>query len=218
MPSPSPARTTWAIIIPVKETTLAKTRLSTVSAADRTALAFAFALDTVAAAVAARGVRRVVVVTNEPAAQAFARAGAEVLSDQPAAGINAAILHGAAHLVSSDASTGLAALTGDLPALTGDVLSMALAGTRAPRWFVPDTAGLGTTLLCAEAGQPLSPAFGAHSCAAHRASGAEQVEHPGLAALRRDVDTETDLWDAERLGVGLHTRTVLSRLDRERLA
>ena len=38
-----------------------------------------------------------------------------------------------------------------------------------------------------------------------------EITGPGLAGLRRDVDTEVDLWDAVRLGVGRHTAGLLSR-------
>jgi 2-phospho-L-lactate/phosphoenolpyruvate guanylyltransferase len=217
MSSPAPTvgdripATDWSIIIPVKQTTLGKSRLTGRSDEERRELALAFALDTVVAAVSAPGVRRVVVVTNDPDAKRFGQVGAEVLADVPDAGINAAIVHGAHHLAAADHDepTGLVALTGDLPALTPQTLATALSSTTAPRWFVPDQAGTGTTTLAAVRTR-LSPSFGPHSRASHRSSGASELDVPGLERLRRDVDTEVDLWDAVRLGVGVHTREVLS--------
>jgi 2-phospho-L-lactate guanylyltransferase len=218
MTSLAPTEPRWSIIVPVKQTTIAKSRLRGLAERDRGALAFAFALDTVTAAVACAQVRRLVVVTNEPDVQAFRDAGADVIADGPDAGLNAAILHGAEVTSAHDPDSGLVALTGDLPALDAETLSIALSTAHRPRWFVPDSAGTGTTLLAADPSEELSPNFGPHSRAFHRGQGAEEVIGPGLERLRRDVDTEVDLWDAIRLGVGRHTRDVVSGLDWERLA
>ncbi len=109
------------------------------------------------------------------------------------------------------------ALAGDLPALTSEVLSTALEAGPPGRWFVSDSIGTGTTMLVASDTR-LSPAFGPHSRAAHRASGAAELDIAGIARLRRDVDTEVDLWDAIRLGVGPRTRHALSRAQLRRLA
>jgi 2-phospho-L-lactate guanylyltransferase len=206
------------VIVPVKQTDRGKSRLSTASPEDRRELALAFALDTVAAAVASSLVRRVVVVTNDAGADAFVQLGAEVVADEPDAGLNPAFVHGAHRVAATDPETGLVGLAGDLPSLTTDVLDVAFSAAPAPRWFVADAAGTGTTTLAVSAGGRLSPSFGPHSRARHRDSGAVELELAGLARLRRDVDTEVDLWDAVRLGVGVHTRAALSRQQLERLA
>lgn len=211
------AASAWSVIVPVKPTARAKSRLSSLQPGARSELALAFALDTVAAAVATVGVRRVVVVTNDPDTNAFTRIGAEVIPDRPDAGLNPAFVHGAHHVSHTDPTSGLVALAGDLPALTTDVLTTALRAAPSRRWFVADAVGTGTTLL-ATMGTRLSPSFGPHSRAAHRASGAVELELAGLARLRRDVDTEVDLWDAVRLGVGVHTRETLSRRRLRKLA
>ncbi len=76
------------MIVPVKQTAQAKSRLIGLAPDHRRELALAFALDTVNAALSATGVRRVVVVTNDPEAVEFERLGAEVLPDRPDAGLN----------------------------------------------------------------------------------------------------------------------------------
>jgi hypothetical protein len=46
------------------------------------------------------------------------------------------------------------------------------------------------------------------------AAGAREVRDPApgaLAALRRDVDSEVDLWDARRLGLGAFTGAFIDR-------
>ncbi|MEP6666660.1 MAG: 2-phospho-L-lactate guanylyltransferase [Nocardioidaceae bacterium] len=218
MSTPAPTEPSWSIIVPVKQTMIAKSRLHGFTDDGRRALALAFALDTVAAAVSCPAVRRLVVVTNEPAAQAFREAGADVIADRPDAGLNAAIVHGAQSVRATDPGCWMAALAGDLPALSAETLTTVLSLPHASRWFVPDSAGLGTTMLAASPSERLWPRFGPRSRALHRAEGAEEVNVPGLERLRRDVDTEVDLWDAVRLGVGPYTRDVLSDLDRKRLA
>ncbi len=215
-PGPVQQPAAWSVVIPVKQTTIGKSRLHGLPDDARQALARAFALDTAAAAVATPGVQRVVIVTNDKDRSGFVDVGAEVVDDRPDAGLNAAIVHGVHHVATTGGRTGVVALTGDLPALRSDVLRIALDAAPAPRWFVSDSAGTGTTLLAA-CGERLSPSFGRHSRAAHHASGAVELDLVGLGRLRRDVDTEIDLWDAVRLGVGPHTDAVLSRFCLDRL-
>lgn len=209
MPSPDPARRTWTIIVPVKQLSLAKSRLADFAPARRRELALAFALDTVAAVIEAPVVRRVVVVTNDPAAQACADLGAELLDDRPDAGLNPALVHAAKAIRAGDPHAPIAALSADLPALTSLELTTVFDAMVSAYWFVGDTAGTGTTLLAARAGHRLTPAFGPDSYAEHRALGAQETALDGLAGLRRDVDTPRQLDEAVRLGVGRHTRAAL---------
>lgn len=204
----------WALVVPVKRLAAAKTRLGALAGTSRAELALAFASDTVSAALRAPLVVGVVVVTDEPAAADQLRGlGAVIVADEPRAGLNPALLHGAGHAAAFFGSVSLGALSADLPALRPDELSAALTAASAwPRSFVPDAAGSGTTLLLARAGSTLQPAFGARSRADHLAGGARELRLEGLASLRRDVDVSADLIEAVRLGVGPHTERALSRL------
>ncbi|MGI8577219.1 MAG: 2-phospho-L-lactate guanylyltransferase [Nocardioidaceae bacterium] len=206
---PSPI---WTVIVPVKQTTIAKSRLTRLSSADRGQLALAFALDTVTAALSCPWVRRVVVVTSDPAAGAFTEAGAVVLRDEPEAGLNAALTYAASAIRRSTADACLAAVSGDLPAVDPQSFSCVFAAASAPRWFVADISGSGTTLLAANGLSPLLPAFGPNSRARHQSGGARESSQPGLDRLRRDVDTEGDLLEAVRLGVGHHTSAALGAI------
>jgi 2-phospho-L-lactate/phosphoenolpyruvate guanylyltransferase len=107
-----------------------------------------------------------------------------------------------------------AVILGDLPCLTGALIDEVLTiAAHHRRWFISDASGLGTTMLGIEQGQPLAAAFGERSRAAHRVSGAVelQVDDPRSSArLHRDVDTDVDLWDAWRLGVGPATQRALN--------
>ncbi len=204
----------WTIIIPVKDTRLAKTRLSTLSRPQRARLARAFTMDSAMAALACESVREVLAVTNDrSAARALAGAGVRVLRDTPEAGLNAALEHGAWSVRRGDPWASVAAMSGDLPALRpSDLLSVFDAGSAYRRWFVADTERSGTTMLAARKGAPLRASFGPDSRGAHVASGAEAIEEPNLERLRRDVDTEQHLRQAMRLGVGGYTLDALADL------
>ncbi len=195
-------------MIPLKPLVRAKSRLApTAGPALRPGLALAFAQDTVAAAGACAAVRDVVVVTDDARAERELGAlGAHVVPDTPQAGLNAALAHGAASVRSVRQDAAVAALNADLPALRPLELARVLATAAAfPRAFLPDAAGIGTTLLSATPGTELRPAFGGASRARHAASGAAELPCEGVDSVRQDVDTGEDLRTALALGVGPYT-------------
>jgi 2-phospho-L-lactate guanylyltransferase len=206
----------WALVIPVKRLDVAKTRLTEFAGERRRDLALAFAADTVAAAGRCPAVRGVVVVSDDPAAIRLAEdLGCLHVPDEPDAGLNPALLHGAAAALASWPRQRVAALSSDLPALRADELSLALAAADGlVASFVSDTAGLGTTLLAAESLAAFAPRFGADSAAAPQAAGAIPLETAGLESVRRDVDTEADLSEAATLGLGRRTSQVLAGVPR----
>ena len=148
--------------------------------------------------------------------------------------LNAALLHGAAVASRRWPGTGLVALTADLPALRPEELAAALraaaevavarqvdaAGETGARGagssFVPDAAGVGTTLYAAVPGGDFRPAFGGASRARHAAAGAAELALDGLLdgvpGLRRDVDTADDLRAAIALGAGFRTTALAAEL------
>ena len=195
----------WSVVVPVKRLRLAKSRLYAVGRPrpEHEELALCLALDTVAAALAAGTVRRLFVVTDDPAARAaMAAAGAWVLPDEPNAGLNPALAHGAAAARRRSARDGVALVSADLPALRPAELDAALAAAAEhDAAFVADARGTGTTLLATAPGRPVTPRYGQASAAAHRAAGA--VELTGdWPSLRNDVDTAADLRTAAELGLG----------------
>ena len=201
----------WAVVIPVKRLGRAKTRMSTRPAPQRSALALAFALDTVRAALDCPPVATVLVVTDDDEVRAATVAlGATSVDDEPDAGLLAAIGIGAEVARRASPGRAVAALVADLPCLRPDELDRALSAAGAvDRGFVADAAGIGTTLLTARPGHRLEARFGVRSRAAHAASGAVELHPAHATGLRRDVDTEVDLWDAQRLGVGPATALLL---------
>ncbi len=203
----------WCLVVPVKLLHLAKSRLSR-DPEVRAALALAFAADTVAAALRAPSVVEVVVVTDDPTAAALVRGlGAEVVSDEPDAGLNPALRHGAAHATARHPECGVGALSADLPALRSEDLENALRrAAETGTAVVPDVDGTGTTAYLVTPGRKFEPAFGGDSLKAHIDAGATPLPAADLPTLRRDVDTRADLNAAFALGLGPHTMSTLHRL------
>jgi 2-phospho-L-lactate guanylyltransferase len=205
----------WTVVIPVKSPAAGKSRLVPgVTDAARAALARAFALDTIAAALAARSVARVIVVGDDPdladGAEFLAEPGADGGGGER--GLLPAIRHGIAH-ARAEAPGAVAVLLGDLPALTPDELDAALdAAAGHPLAFVRDADGTGTTLATAASGVPFDPQFGPGSAARHAATGFVELEASGAPGLTRDVDTVDGLETVLHHGVGDHTADVVAHL------
>ncbi|WP_414167861.1 2-phospho-L-lactate guanylyltransferase [Streptoverticillium reticulum] len=207
----------WTLVVPVKSLALAKSRLGVAGPGrpPRPALALAFALDTVEAALACPVVRGVAVVTDDPLAGAgLAALGARVLPEPPGGGgLNAALAHGARSVRERLPDGAVATLNADLPALRPAELERVLErAAEFPRAFLADAAGIGTTLLAAAPGMELAPAFEGRSRARHRASGAREILLDGVDSVRRDVDTEVDLRAVLALGTGPRTAAVAGPL------
>jgi 2-phospho-L-lactate guanylyltransferase len=181
----------------------------------RQRLAWTMALDTLAALAGA--LPHVLVVSAQPAlASSLTRAGirAEVLGEPAQPGMNAALAYGAERLRAAGMGTVLACV-GDLPALrVASVQRVLHVSADFSRAYLPDSSGVGTTMLVATSG-PLDPHFQGRSAARHRASGAHpltsEVLGEPLADARHDVDTEVDLATVIGLAVGRHTAALIDR-------
>jgi 2-phospho-L-lactate guanylyltransferase len=209
----SEAPLAWSLVVPVKVLAQAKSRLAGLADERRSRLALAMAADTVAAAIRADAVAAVLVVTDDPAVGDTAgELGAIVLADEPAAGLNEALRHGAVCARDRWPDRGVAGLAADLPALHPEELTKALAAAASFRVsFVPDAAGTGTTLYAAIPGAQFRPRFGRLSRRRHLTDGAIEVAAgQQLAGLRHDVDTIDDLRQAAAIGLGPRTRAVLA--------
>jgi 2-phospho-L-lactate/phosphoenolpyruvate guanylyltransferase len=186
--------------------------------------------------------RLVVVTSDPVAGPLLAALGAVIVSDEPAdlpAGrgsldgpavgsgpgdlgelgvqdaLNAALRHGAAVAAQRWPGTGLAALTADLPALSPAELSRALRTAAAEPGraaFVPDAAGVGTTMYAVPPDAEFRPLFGGASRARHAAAGATELDFADMTGLRRDVDTPDDLRAALTLGAGPRTTALAAEL------
>lgn len=211
MTEPATAAAAWSLVIPVKVLAQAKSRLTGLAGQRRAELALAMAADTVAAALAAPPVSAVIVVTDDEVVGAeLGRLGAVVVRDEPAAGLNPALVFGAGYADLRWPGRGRAAMAGDLPALRPAELALVLGRAEdAGEAFVPDAAGTGTTLYAAGPGVAFRPGFGPGSRDRHLAAGAVELDLPGLRGLRQDVDTPGDLRLAAALGLGPRTVAAL---------
>jgi 2-phospho-L-lactate guanylyltransferase len=204
----------WSLVVPVKAPARAKTRLAPFAGAHRPRLALAFALDTVAAALACPSVAQLLVVCADPGTgAALAALGALVVADEPGGGLNAALSHGAEQARRLRPDAPLAALSADLPALRAAELARVLAAVRpGERAFLADAPGVGTTLLACSPGRGLLPAFGGASRLRHATGGARELAPADVPSVRRDVDTGADLAEALALGVGPRTLAAAAAL------
>ena len=221
----------WTVLLPVKVLAQAKSRLAVLAGERRHELALALASDTVSAVVACPDVARVIVVTSDPVAgPRLSALGALIIPEAPPGAqdrddvrpspdgsqrlLNAALRHGAAAAAGRWPGTGLAALTADLPALRPAELAEALRAVShaAGPAFVPDAAGVGTTMYAVAPGGRFQPMYGGASRARHAAGGATELALDGIAGLRQDVDTPDDLRAAVALGVGPRTAEVAAEL------
>ena len=186
----------WQVIVPLKPAVYGKTRLGLGAE-----LARAIALDTIAAAVAASSVERVLVVTaDDELARSVAGARVSVVREVAPSGISSAI---AAALRELPVDVPRAVMLGDLPALRPSDLDAALdAAVEFERTFVPDREGTGSVLVTVAAGLQLIDGFGDGSAARHEALGLTRIDLPETSTLRRDVDTPEQLAEARNLGLG----------------
>lgn len=213
LPASASARP-FGVVIPVKPTAVAKSRLSPLGDVARRELVAAFAVDTVEAVLECRVVERVLVVTDDvQLALGLRNMGVDAVPDGEAGSLNASLQQGAAELLRRSPHLRPVALCADLPALRSAELERALAA--ADPWaptFVADAATVGTTLYVAPALASFAPRFGTGSRKAHLASGAGEIELQSIDSVRQDVDTPDDLRDAAALGLGRRTSWVVTSM------
>jgi 2-phospho-L-lactate/phosphoenolpyruvate guanylyltransferase len=195
----------YVALVPVKPPALGKSRLVGLADEARSALAAAFALDTVAACLASAMIDEVLVATDDASfSLELAGLGAVTIPDGVAMDLNGTLRQSAAEARRRWPGLVPVALTADLPSVRAEDLDEALgAVTPGEAAYVADAEGLGTTLYTA-AYDAFDPRFGPGSALAHDATGARAIV-AALPRLRRDVDDLRDLESALALGVGART-------------
>ena len=195
----------FAVLVPVKPPAHGKSRLVGTSAGLRRELAAAFALDTVAACLAAERVGAVLAVTDDASfSRRLTEAGCSAIPDGVAGDLNATLRQAAAEAGRRWPGLVPAAVCADLPGLLPGDLDAALAAVPSGRpAFVADAAGVGTTMYAAPHEQ-FDPHFGVGSRRTHLGTGAREIEGD-LRTLRHDVDDLEDLRVVLGLGVGPRT-------------
>lgn len=213
MSAPAAApRPGFVVVVPVKPPARGKSRLGSLGDEQRRRLAAAFALDTVAACLAAESVAHVLVATDDAWFSAELGAlGCAAVPDGDTNDLNSTLRQAVAEARRRWPALVPVALCADLPALRPADLDTAL-GSLVPGGpsFVADAATTGTTLYTAPYDE-FDPHFGGGSRQAHLVSGALEVRGE-LATLRRDVDDLDDLQEAVGLGLGPRSAAVAADL------
>ena len=205
---PSPAR--YAVLVPVKPPAVGKSRLAGLGdGTSRRRLAESFAQDTVLACLRADTVQQVLVVTDDAQfSYVLSALGCAAIPDGVSGDLNATLRQAAAEARRRWPDLVPVALCADLPALRPDDLDQVLGTlTTGVPSFVPDAAGIGTTIYVADH-DLFDPHFGPDSRAAHLDAGARELAD-APPSVRRDVDDPADLADAVTLGVGASTTMAL---------
>ena len=201
MQPPEPAGPRPAsVAIPVRSFEGAKSRLGAVlDAEERRELVEVLLSRTVAAALAARGVTEVLVVSPDAEVLRVAQVAGARLVEQRSRGLNPALQEARA------AATGarLLVLPADIPGIDAAAIERVLeAGDATGRpsvVLVPDRHGRGTNALLLDPPDVIDPAFGGDSRAGHAwlASSADAGYTEVRDVLGLDVDTPEDLLLAE---------------------
>ncbi|KQW53572.1 2-phospho-L-lactate guanylyltransferase [Nocardioides sp. Root1257] len=209
---PAPSR--YAVLVPVKPPAVGKSRLAGLGdGTARRRLAEAFAQDTVLACLRAESVHQVLVVTDDAQfSYVLSALGCAAIPDGVSGDLNATLRQAAAEARRRWPDLVPVALCADLPALRPDDLDAVLGSLTADGpSFVPDAAGIGTTVYVADHDR-FDPHFGPGSRAAHLDAGARELAD-APSSVRRDVDDPADLADAVELGVGASTTLALLVVD-----
>lgn len=202
-------------VVAVKPLSQAKSRLNGVPGPLRQDLVWAMLVDTVRVLSAEA---RTVIVTAEPGIRHRLDdhgLTVDVVEEIAPTGLNQAIRYGERALHEQGIGRVLTCVA-DLPALRTESLRAVINASGAyPRSFLADADEIGTTMLIAN-GVDLDPRFGPGSAEAHRASGAIALLDSDLGRpvpdARRDVDTQDDLAEITRHGLGPTSLTAISAL------
>ncbi|MGW4341101.1 2-phospho-L-lactate guanylyltransferase [Rhodococcus koreensis] len=202
----------YAVVVPIRSLTTAKSRLRTQSDTMRSDLALAFFLDTIAALERSREVDRIVVVSRDTDIHRCVRSRWDVVEDGET-GLPAAVDRGIERLRRVRHSGPVAVVLPDLPFATTDAFDLLLSSARKHRRaFLTDDAGTGTTCVAAATVGAVVHRFGSNSAHAHADADLVALDVP-VPELRVDVDVFGDLYDQRSLGLtlGEETTEVLNR-------
>ena len=203
----------WAVV-PVKELTDAKQRLSSrLSLEERRALATIMLEDVLDAVSAVRELAGILVVTVDPVATSLARRyGARIVGEGAREGHTGAVT-AAANLLVREGRAGMMTMPGDIPLISTTEIAAALAAHRpAPAFtIVPAHDELGSNTIICSPPDAVPLRFGENSFYPHldaaRARGIEPliIRQPGIAM---DIDHPVDLVTFLRMSPPIRTRTL----------
>ncbi len=208
------------VLVAAKELALAKTRLAPAlpSAGERATLAEAMFRDVLSAALGARAVDRVAVVTSDPVLTELARQGDAIVIDEGAPrGLNVAVRMATDELIRSGATT-ICTVLSDIPMVTGEDIDAALsamppAGPAAV--LTPSRDFSGTNMIVRRPPDVIATQFGWLSLVRHLDDCRNRSIACKVIRLIRpalDLDLPADLIEFVRTPTMTHTFSHLARL------
>jgi 2-phospho-L-lactate guanylyltransferase len=210
---------TWAVIV-ARVGKGAKSRLASVLSPDeRRGLALAMLADVVDVCASASLTGSLAVVDDDEARLVAQRAGAWTVADPGAGDMNAAVAAGVRAAMEHGATV-VVIVPGDVPRITrADIAALLEAAGTASQAVVLGAShdGQGTNALLLRPPQVIAPAFGPPSLTRHHdaglTAGALTLVRSGLG-LAHDVDTPSDLAALPAATLGPHTAAALAALTR----
>ena len=203
----------WAVV-PVKELTGAKQRLSSCLRPDeRRTLATTMLEDVLDAVSAVPELAGVLVVTVDPAATSLAsRYGARIVAEGAREGHTGAVTAAADVCSCTRGRPGMTTLPGDIPRLSSAEIAATLAAHRAAPAFtiVPAHDDLGSNMIVCSPPDAVSLRFGEDSFYPHLDAARDRgidpliIRHPGIGM---DIDHPVDLITFLRMSPPVSTRT-----------
>jgi 2-phospho-L-lactate guanylyltransferase len=205
-------------LIAAKQLEFAKTRLApSMTAADRRALAEAMYRDVLAAALSARKVDHVAVISSdELLLEIGRRAGAILIDEQYPRGLNAAVRLATDVLVAEGAEAVCVVLS-DIPLVTGADIDAIFDAVATPRGvaLVPSKDLTGTNMIVRRPPSTIPTRFGRMSLMAHLKI-CEQAGAPCVVVRQTgpalDIDLASDLAEFLRVAGTTHTLSELIRM------
>lgn len=188
-----------AALLPLKDFVNAKQRLAGVLAPhERRALFHAMVEDVLRALTAARCIDQVLIISDDPAADLFARQfGARCISEHACGvrGLNAVVTFGVRQLMREGAERVLIT-HGDLPLLDAADIDALLAVAVEGVWIAPDARHDGSNVMVCVPPTAIEFHYGSGSCQAHMQAAAQRGVRCALWSSPRmamDVDVPADL-------------------------
>lgn len=207
----------WDIIIPLRGGgNGSKSRLvgKEASRGLGSAIAFAFANDVVDIVKKHPSVANAIILTGHKAtANVFRERDINTVLDSEHENLNASIIALSKKLRVNNPEHFQGVLVADLPSLSSEDFSTLLnLAASNPRSVLSDQDQKGTCFISCNSSSTLEACFGVNSFKRHVETGCIPLKPVFTKGLWADVDTASDLQNALRLGVGVHTAQLLAHL------
>lgn len=188
-------RQQWSVLVPVRDFRSGKSRLRReISDEVVTLLARHLLLNLLDELLACDEISRILVVSDTDLSREINISGVDHYVQRPGGDLNDAVAEGREYLALLEPTAPVLVMHADLPtAKTSEITHLLHRLDRSARdSYLPDRAGLGTTLLAFLPGSKRMSSFGVGSAWRHDALGFDRISLPRESGLRNDLDTAED--------------------------